>query len=101
MRAADRSSRSHRPYRREVEDAIVISNNSGIALPLSIARSIVPEGTVNPGIKQLAGAMKGDRNEGPGNRWWRKLSDQDYYGHQMPNPVAARFYRPVGWQLFA
>lgn len=96
MRAADRSSRSHRPYRREVEDAIVISNNSGIALPLSIARSIVPEGTVNPGIKQLAGAPKGDRDEGPGNHWWRKLFHQDYYGHQMPNLVAARVYRPVG-----
>jgi hypothetical protein len=90
VRAADRSSRSHRPYRREVEDAIVISNDSGIALPLSIARSIVPVGTVNPGIKQLAGAPKGGRNEGPGNHWWRKLSDQDYYGHQMPYLVAAR-----------
>jgi hypothetical protein len=47
-------------------------------------------GTVNTGIKQLAGAPKGDRNEGPGNHWWRKLSNQDYYGHQVPNPVAAR-----------
>jgi hypothetical protein len=45
--------------------AIVISNDSDIAVPLSIARSIVPVGTVNPGIKQLAGALKGDRNEGP------------------------------------
>ncbi|AKN15819.1 hypothetical protein MHAE_17640 [Mycobacterium haemophilum DSM 44634] len=83
-------------FRGDVEAAIVISNDSDLALPLSIARSMVPVGTVNPGAKPLAGALKGDRNEGPGHHWWRKLCDQDYYNHQMPNPVGP-FYRPIGW----
>lgn len=83
-------------FRKDIEGAIVISNDSDLALPLSIARSMVPVGTVNPGIKPLAGALKGDRNEGLGRHWWRKLCDQDYYSHQMPNPVG-RFYKPADW----
>lgn len=83
-------------FRNEVQAAIVISNDSDLALPLSIARTMVPVGTVNPGTNPLAGALKGDRNEGPGRHWWRRLSDQDCYMHQMPNPVN-QFYKPVGW----
>lgn len=83
-------------FRGEVDAAIVVSNDSDLALPLSIARSVVPVGTVNPGTKQLAGALKGDRGEGPGRHWWRKLSAQDYRQHQLPNPVG-RFYKPAGW----
>lgn len=84
-------------FRGNVNGAIVISNDSDLALPLSIARTMVPVGTVNPGTKQLAGALKGDRNEGPGGHWWRKLNSQDYYNHQMPNPVGGRYYKPAGW----
>lgn len=38
-----------------VQAAIVISNDSDLALPLSIARQSVPTGTVNPGTNLLAG----------------------------------------------
>lgn len=80
----------------QVEGAIVISNDSDLALPLSIARGFVPVGTINPGIKPLAGALKGDRNEGPGQHWWRRLSDQDCYANQLPNPVK-NYYKPSDW----
>lgn len=83
-------------FRGEVDAAIVVSNDSDLALPLAVARSVVSVGTVNPGIKQLAGALKGDREEGPGRHWWRKLSPQDYRQHQLPNPVG-RYYKPAGW----
>jgi hypothetical protein len=83
-------------FRGDVDAAIVISNDSDLALPLSIARTVVPVGTVNPGTKQLAGALKGNRDEGAGRHWWRKLSAQDYRQHQLPNPVG-RFHKPAGW----
>lgn len=83
-------------FRREVEAAIVISNDSDLALPLSIARSLVPVGTVNPGDKPLAGALRGLRNEGPGRHWWATLSPNHYYGHQMPDPVG-RWSKPSDW----
>jgi hypothetical protein len=83
-------------FRGQVEAAIVISNDSDLALPLSIARSMVPVGTVNPGAKPLAGALKGNRREGAGRHWWRTLSATDYRQHQMPNPVG-RFYKPADW----
>lgn len=83
-------------FRREVDAAIVVSNDSDLALPLSVARMLVPVGTVNPGTNPLAGALKGDRHEGPGGHWWRTMSDQDYYLHQMPNPVG-KFYKPADW----
>ena len=43
-------------FRGEVEAAIVVSNDSDLALPLTIARTLVPVGTVNPGTNPLAGA---------------------------------------------
>jgi hypothetical protein len=83
-------------FLKRVEGAIVISNDSDLALPLSIARTLVPVGTVDPANNTLAGALKGDRNEGPGQHWWRKLRDQDYYGNQLPNPVG-NYYKPTDW----
>lgn len=83
-------------FRGEVGGAIVISNDSDLALPLSIARSLVPVGTVNPGTKPLAGALRGLRNDGPGGHWWAKLSGSHYYGHQMPDAVD-RWTKPSDW----
>lgn len=83
-------------FMKRVEGAIVISNDSDLALPLSIARTLVPVGTVNPGNNPLAGALKGDRNDGPGQHWWKKLRPQHYYGNQLPNPVG-NYYKPTDW----
>lgn len=80
----------------DINAAIVVSNDSDLALPLSVARTFVPVGTVNPGTKPLAGALKGGKNDGPGGHWWRRLSDQDYYMNQMPNPVD-QYYKPADW----
>lgn len=76
--------------------AIVISNDSDLALPLEIARTLVPVGTVNPGTKPLAGALRGLPNDGAGRHWWGKLSARQYYNNQMPNPVG-RWSKPIDW----
>jgi hypothetical protein len=75
---------------------MVISNDSDLALPLTIARTLVPVGTVNPGTNQLAGALRGLPGEGAGRHWWAKLSSNQYYNNQMPDPVD-RWSKPADW----
>ncbi|SNY87378.1 hypothetical protein SAMN04244553_4322 [Nocardia amikacinitolerans] len=84
-------------YRRDIDGALVISNGSDLALPLRIARGQVPVGTVNPGSKPLAGALRGLKSEGPGGHWWANLSARHFYRHQLPDPVAGRWRKPPGW----
>lgn len=80
-----------------VDGAIVISNDSDLALPLQIARKQVPVGTVNPGTNPLAGALRGLKTEGPGRHWWATLSANHCYNHQLPDPVAGHWTKPSGW----
>jgi len=82
--------------RGDVDAAVVISNDSDLALPLKVARECVPVGTVNPSKRQTAGALRGQRADGVGRHWWRTLAAADFTGHQMPDPVG-RLRRPSGW----
>lgn len=85
-------------FRRKIDAAIVVSNDSDLALPLSIARGLVPVGTLNPGARQLAGALRGNRGEGPGRHWWRgRLGLLDFANCQMPEVVGNRWRKPSDW----
>jgi hypothetical protein len=79
-----------------VDAAIVISNDSDLALPLKIARGSVPVGTINPSTNYLAGALRGKASQGPGRHWWKQLSASDYRRSQLPDPVG-KFRKPAGW----
>lgn len=79
-----------------VDAAVVISNDSDLALPLRKARERVPVGTVNPSRNQTAGALRGACDDGVRRHWWRKLTRPDFTDHQMPDPVG-RLIRPDGW----
>ncbi|MBY6367078.1 NYN domain-containing protein [Rhodococcoides corynebacterioides] len=81
----------------QVDGAIVISNDSDLALPLEIARTFVPVGTVNPGDKPLAGALRGLKTDGPGRHFWAQLSPKHYQDNQLPETVAARWTKPADW----
>lgn len=83
-------------FLKEIDAAIVISNDSDLALPLKIARTLVPVGTVNPGTKPLAGALRGSKSDGPGRHWWANLSPRHYYDHQMPE-IVGRWHKPPDW----
>lgn len=83
-------------FSEEIQGAIVVSNDSDLALPLTIARTLVPVGTVNPGTRQLAGALRGTQGEGAGRHWWATLSPNHYYNHQMPDTVD-RWSKPPEW----
>ncbi|MGB3909946.1 MAG: NYN domain-containing protein [Pseudolysinimonas sp.] len=80
----------------EVDAAIVVSNDSDLALPLKYARAVVPVGTVNPQMNYLAGALRGSATEGPGRHWWKQLSPADFRRSQLSDPVG-KYRRPSGW----
>jgi hypothetical protein len=79
-----------------VDAAIVISNDSDLALPIRVARGNVPVGVVNPGAGRPAGRLRGLSSEGAGGHWWRRLDETDYRQCQMPKRVGA-LCRPEGW----
>jgi uncharacterized LabA/DUF88 family protein len=83
-------------FRKDVDAAIVISNDSDLELPLREARQLVPVGLINPGTNQLAGKLKGSPAEGVGDHWWLSLSAADYQGHQLPDPVG-HLAKPTDW----
>jgi hypothetical protein len=83
-------------FRQEVDAAIVISNDSDLALPLTVARSMVPVGTVNPGSKPLAGALRGLKSDGPGRHFWANLSSKHFIDNQLSDPVD-RWRKPTDW----
>lgn len=80
----------------EVDAAVVISNDSDLALPIRKARERVPVGTINPSRNQTAGALRGQSDEGVGRHWWRKLTPTDFTTHQMP-ALVGRLSHPDGW----
>ena len=81
---------------KQVDAAIVISNDSDLRLPIQESRLRVPVGTVNPGRGRLAGDLAGRRDDGVGMHWWYKLDSDDYTGCQLPDP-AKQFAKPADW----
>ncbi|MDR1443226.1 MAG: hypothetical protein LBJ02_12760 [Bifidobacteriaceae bacterium] len=72
--------------RGSVKAALVISNDSDLALPVANVRDLIPVGVINPTTGQTAGALKlapgyffPDRHWGPG----RQL---DSYAKTIPMP---------------
>lgn len=79
-----------------VDAAIVVSNDSDLALPIRLARDLVPVGTVNPGLRPLAGRLGGSPGDGVSRHWWRRLGRDDFVRHQLPEVVGPH-RRPPGW----
>lgn len=79
-----------------VDAAVVITNDSDLGVPLRMAREVVPVGTINPQRGFLAGSLRGTSTDGVGRHWWRQLSAQDFFSHQLPNPVG-ECRKPRGW----
>ncbi len=81
---------------REVDAAIVFSNDSDLAYPLAEARKRVPVGLINPTARPTASHLKADRNTGVGGHWWRRMSHSDFAHHQLPNPCGI-VAKPKDW----
>lgn len=79
-----------------VDAAVVVSNDSDLALPVRTARERVPVGMVNPRRALFAGDLPGKPSDGVGQHWWWKLDSRWYRNHQLPDP-AGSFRKPHGW----
>jgi len=79
-----------------VEAAVVVSNDSDLAMPLELARRKVPVGLINPSSNYLAGALRGRASDGAGRHWWKQLTAAEFVAHQLPDPVG-RWRKPNGW----
>jgi hypothetical protein len=80
----------------DVDAAIVVSNDSDLALPLRYARAAVPVGTISPQKSYLAGALRGSATEGAGRHWWKQLHPADFHRSHLPDPVG-KYRRPADW----
>jgi len=81
---------------REIDAAVVVSNDSDLKFPVNFARRRVPVGLVNPHGGRFAGDLAGQKDEGAGRHWWRRLGAGDYVDHQFPDAVAG-YTRPPLW----
>jgi hypothetical protein len=81
---------------RQVDAALVISNDSDLRFPVEQARRRVPVGVINPSRNYLAGDLRGNPAEGAGRHWWVRLTAADLRTHQLPDPVGP-YRRPSGW----
>lgn len=80
-----------------IDAAVVISNDSDLAMPIGVARTRVPVGLVNPTSGYLAGKLSGTPTEGVGNHWWYGLQLDDLTSCQLPDPVAGTVRKPQPW----
>jgi hypothetical protein len=80
----------------QIEAAVVISNDSGLRLPIQEVRQRIPVGTVNPSKNYLAGQLMGKPSDGVGNHWWRQLKKAEFTAHQLPDPAGGHV-KPAGW----
>lgn len=79
-----------------IDAAVVISNDSDLEFPIKQARQLVPVGLVNPSRGYLAGALRGQANEGAGRHWWVQLTAADLIAAQLPTQIGP-LTRPTGW----
>ncbi|GGH45943.1 hypothetical protein [Microbacterium album] len=82
---------------RKVDAAVVISNDSDLAYPISVAREHVPVGLINPTKGVRAGKLAGTPSEGAGSHWWYRLAPDDLSSHQLPNVISSRITNPAPW----
>ena len=83
----------------QMDAALVISNDSDLALPVREVRKRMPLGIVNPGRGFTAGSLQHDPATSVPGQWERRLTFHDLAAHQMPDPVVdGRTYtKPADW----
>jgi hypothetical protein len=76
--------------------AIVISNDSDLAYPVSEARKRLAVGLVNPRGTPTAGALLKLPSQAVAGQWSGRLSLTTLTEHQLPDPCAG-YSKPAGW----
>jgi hypothetical protein len=81
---------------RRIDAAVVVSNDSDLAFPVTQVRDLIPVGMVNPSRNYLAGALAGQPSDGVGGHWWYQLTAADLVAAQLPDPVG-NLSKPIDW----
>jgi len=80
-----------------VDAAVVVSNDSDLALPVQFARTKVPIGIVNPTPSYFAGRLEASPTEGVGDHWWYQINPRDLTAHQLPRRIGPKIVKPKPW----
>jgi len=80
-----------------VDAAVIVSNDSDLALPIRFARTRVPVGTVNPTPSFFAGKLEGDSSDGVGGHWWHQITPADLRANQLPTRIGPKIVKPTPW----
>lgn len=80
-----------------VDAAVVISNGSDLAYPVTYVRGRVPIGLVNPTKGYRAGKLAGAPTDGVGKHWWYQMQPSDWYAHQLSSTIGPRIIKPQEW----
>jgi len=59
---------------KNIDAAVVVSNDSDLKKPIEVSRTHVPVGLVNPTKSYPAGALNGSPTVGVGEHWWYQLT---------------------------
>jgi hypothetical protein len=81
---------------RDIDAAVVVSNDSDLAYPIAAVRARIPVGLVNPSHNYTAGALRSDPTSGAGGHWFYSLTETDLQRSQLP-PQVGHLTPPVGW----
>lgn len=80
---------------KRMDAAIVLSNDSDLALPIREARRLMPVGTVSPHPGPVHGSLRPERRPGSGH-WYHSLAMAELLAAQLPDPCEG-VRRPTPW----
>ena len=80
----------------KVDAAVVVSNDSDLALPVREVRARVQVGVINPQGSKTAGALQGKQTDGVGDHWWWNVQKVAYLRNQLTDPTGGQ-RKPQGW----
>ncbi len=83
-------------FNKNIDAAIVISNDSDLRLPLHMARQKIHVGLLNPTPRPTNEALQGESDFGVGRHWWHKITQSEIRSAQLPMNVNG-FGIPDGW----
>lgn len=81
---------------RQIDAAIVISNDGDIQFPLKFVRERIPVGLVNPSKRPTSKMLQGSMDEGVGSHWWKKLERKHFSENQLSSTVEG-IHKPADW----
>lgn len=79
----------------QMDAAVVVSNDSDLALPIAEARKLMPVGTVSPHPGPVHGSLRAQMTPGCGH-WYHSLSFAELTANQLPDPCRG-IARPREW----